>query len=365
MHIDVFLRTVISERASDLYLSAGLPPRLRIDGIVRPMRTAPLDGGTIRSLVEPLLSDHTRREWETERKLSVDFGHDAGELGRFRVNYFVQQGSPAAVLRAIPREIPTAEQLGLPEEVAKLAHLRSGLVFITGATGSGKTTTLGALQDKMNRERPGHVVTIEDPIEFQFESRMALFTQREIGRDVDSFPAALRDALRQALDVIVVGEIRDEDTLLLSLQAAETGHLVLGTLHTNSAVKSINRVVGMVSAERQKQVRHQLAETLRAVVAQRLVPRADGRGRVATFEILLNKGGVATAIENAQLSEISAQMENLETGMQTLEYCLAGLVARGLVSEATAREQANDLQLLERKLRSAGLSATTGAGVYA
>lgn len=355
--IDVYLQTVVSESASDLYLSANIPPRIRTHGQIHALGTDALPGKAIDELLRPIMDPHSRSEWEKGTR-NLDFSYDGGSLGRFRVNAFYQRGAPAAVLRSISSDIPTADQLGLPETVRQLAFLRNGLVFVTGATGEGKSSTMAAIVDLVNRQRAAHVVTIEDPIEFRHEHLRSLITQREIGRDVESFPDALRAALRQALDVIVVGEVRDPETLALSLQAAETGHLVLGTLHTISAVKAIGRAVGMADASQRDQVRGQLSEVLRAVVAQRLVPRVDG-GRVAAFEILLNQGGVPSTIERNNTAEMTAALESQQYGMQTMEQSLVSLVISGKITTDEAFAHANDSKVLEQRLRQMGIAPRT------
>jgi twitching motility protein PilT len=354
--IDHFLSTLVAEGGSDLHISPGIAPRIRIDGRLHTLSTDPLDGNAVQLLLQEIMSQSLLKEWQLSGTTSADFAYDGGALGRFRVNAFLERKGPALVARSIPGRIPTAEELDLPDAIRRFAYQRSGLVLITGAAGEGKSTTLASLIDLINRDRSAHVITIEDPIEFTHASNRSIITQREIGPHTPSFPAALKDALREDPDVIVVGEIRTAETMQLILEAAETGHLVFGTMHTISAVKSVNRAIGMVETGRQSQIRSQLAEVLRGVIAQRLVPRID-QGRAAAFEILINTPGVASTILEGNTTEMANAMESDEHGMQSLEHALAMLTVMGQITLDQARAHANSTGDLMSMLRRFGFAS--------
>jgi twitching motility protein PilT len=323
-----------------------------------PLRTGALSGEQIEGLLEAVMPPAELGRWKDPRTRSVNFAYAAPGIGRFRVNLASTLTGAAAVVRRIPHEVPTVEALGLPPAVSAFAELPAGLVFVTGASGEGKSTTLAALLDRINRTRGGHILTIEDPIEYVHAASRCRITQREVGIHTESFTHALEDALRQDPDVIVVGEVRTAEQLQLILQAAETGHLVMGSLHTINAVSAVSRMVGMVETARQGQVRAQLAEALRGIVTQRLVPTVDGR-RVAAFEILVNSAATAANIEAGNTVEIRSAIESRRGGMQTLEQSLAELVRLGQVTVTAAREHANDAKALDRHL-----GAAPGASAY-
>jgi len=336
VHVNDLLRHAVRVGASDLHLAADMPPTLRLHGALRPMEgVGTLDNETLRDLVYGILTQAQREQFEAEHEL--DTSHEIAHVGRFRVNVCVQRGSIAVALRPIPNMIPDLEALGLPEAVGAFAHLRRGLVLVTGPTGSGKSTTLAALIDVVNRTRPLHVVTVEDPIEFIHAHKRAIVTQREVGADTRSFAEALRRALRQDPDVILVGEMRDLETISTALTAAETGHLVLATLHTQDAPSTIDRVVDVFPPSQQEQIRIQLAASLAGVVTQQLVPTADGGARRVAAEVLVCTPAVRNLIRGAKTHQIHSLMQTgAQYGMQTMDQSLARLVREGVVSEGVA-----------------------------
>ena len=336
------LREVVRRDASDLHLTVGRPPKLRIDGrLADSDSAAALDGADVRRLAAPLLDERQRKQLDAGTE--IDFAFEALELARFRGACFRQRGHVALVLRRIPHEPPRLGDLGLPPAVAAFARRRRGLVLATGPSGSGKSTTLAAIVDRINRERPGHIVTVEDPVEFVHPHRRCIVSQREIGADARSFASALRHALRQDPDVILVGEMRDPEAMGAALTAAETGHLVLATLHTNSAAESVNRVVDAFSAQRQRQVRAQLAAVLQGVVTQLLLPRAAGSGRVAAAEVMVCTPAVRAVIRDDRVHQIPSLMQaGRKHGMQTLADALARLYLNGEVELEEALKHSDD-----------------------
>ncbi len=325
--------------ASDLHLSAGVAPLLRVDGEMRPIDAPPLEPGDLRLAIRGILND--RQSEELEALLETDFSFEAHDIGRFRVNVFMQGRGPAAVFRVIPSKVPTMAGLGLGPGFERLCLNPRGLVLVTGPTGSGKSTTLAAMIDFINGNRAGHILTIEDPVEFIHPGKRCLVNQREVHRDTLSFSRALRSALREDPDVIMVGELRDLETIRLALTAAETGHLVLGTLHTVSAVKTVDRVVDVFPAEEKAAVRAMLSESLRAVISQALLKRIGG-GRIAAHEIMLGTPAIRNLIREGKVAQmVSAMQTGGATGMQTLDSCLRRLVDEGIVDVQTARAQAH------------------------
>lgn len=342
MEITELLAFTVQNGASDLHLSGGNPPLLRIDGMIRRVKAAQLTGDMIRTMLYSLMSDQQRSVYESE--LELDFSIAFGEDARFRVNAFNSKDGPAAVFRAIPTEIKTLEQLGAPAILARLAGLERGLVLVTGPTGSGKSTTLAAMLDHINRTKQAHILTIEDPVEFVHTSREALINHREVGRDTQSFARALKSALREDPDVILVGEMRDRETISLALTAAETGHLVMGTLHTSSAVKTIDRIIDVFPAGDKEMVRAMLSTSLEAVVAQALL-RKQGGGRVAAHEILLGTPAVRNLIRENKIPQIYSMMQmGQRFGMQTLEDAVKALQAAGTVSGEEAGRILSDAE---------------------
>ena len=315
--------------ASDLHLSAGVVPMLRVDGEMQRSGLPVLAPDQVRALVHSVMTQAQRSEFETGRE--ADFSCEVAGLGRFRVNAFEQQRGAGAVFRSIAQAIPSLESLGLGEVFRRICHLSHGLVLVTGATGSGKSTTLAAMIDHLNSTRQQHILSIEDPIEFIHEPRQSLINQREVHRDTHSFAAALRSALREDPDVIMLGEMRDLETIRLALTAAETGHLVLATLHTSSATRTIDRVVDVFPAEEKAMVRTMLSESLQAVISQTLVKKVGG-GRVAAHEIMLATPAIRNLIrENKVARMVSAIQTGAAVGMQTLEMSLKRLSGAGVI----------------------------------
>ncbi len=350
LDLDAALVHLLSCGGSDLHLAAKAPPMIRVHGQLEPIPGyAPLTPLQVQEAVYAMLTERQKRRFEEEHEL--DLAYELPGAARFRVNVFMQQGALGAVVRAIPWDIKPLEALGMPPVIADLAHLPRGLVLVTGPTGSGKSTTLAAIIDRVNRTRSGHIVTIEDPIEFVHPHRQCLVSQREVGRDTETFEAALRHALRQDPDVILVGEMRDLETISIALTAAETGHLVFGTLHTSSAASTIDRVIDVFPAAAQSQVRTQLAGSLQAVVCQVLCRTAEGNGRVAATEIMLATPAVRNLIREGKLSSIASTLQTgSKYGMHTLNQDLAALVEQGRITLETALESCSDRHELQQLL---------------
>ncbi len=349
--LDDLLRFITKKGASDLHLKPGRPPLLRLQGRLMPIKSVPLKPQEVEEMVLPLLSESQRRRFD-ERQ-SVDLGYGLAGVARFRCNLFQQRGSIAAVFRRVPFEIKGYEELALPDVVGTFAHLPAGLVLVTGPTGSGKSTTLAALIQDIARTTPCHIVTIEDPIEFLFTDHMATVSQREVGTDTPSFREALRNTMRQDPDVIMVGEMRDPETIGTVITAAETGHLVFSTLHTNSAAQTIDRIIDAFPPDQQDQVRSQLSQVLRAVVSMQLVRRADGQGLVPAIEILVNSPKISKHIEKRQIKEIHEEIATSVAyyRMQTMNQSLIALLANGVIAYDTAMEQSLDPDDLSLQLR--------------
>ena len=338
MDITELLAASVSQGASDLHLSAGLAPRMRVDGEVLPLDWPVLSATQVADLLSPILHKHQQKDFETS--LETDFSFDLPGVARFRANVFCQHRGLGAVFRAIPSRVQSLEALGLGDIFRRIAELPRGLVLVTGATGSGKSTTLAAMVDYLNSTRQQHILTLEDPIEFVHEPRKALISQRQVHRDTHSFSTALRSALREDPDVILVGELRDLETIRLALTASETGHLVFGTLHTNSAAKTVDRLVDVFPAGEKAMVRSMLSESLQAVVSQVLVKKVGG-GRVAAHEIMLGTPAIRNLIREDKVAQMySAIQTGGSLGMQTLDMCLKDLVTKGLISREHAREKA-------------------------
>jgi twitching motility protein PilT len=337
--IDMLLEEVVARGASDLHITVGTAPAVRIRGELRSLEGfEPLDSEAIRTLLYRILTTEQQKRLELDRQLDLAYGVPG--LARFRVNVFFQQESFAAVLRVIPDKLKTLEDLGLPMSLRNLTHLPRGLVLVTGPTGSGKSTTLAALIDEINVNRPDHIITIEDPIEFVHRHKRCVVNQREIGVDAKSFADALRAALRQDPDVILLGEMRDLETISTALTAAETGHLVFGTLHTQSASSTIDRIIDVFPGEQQDQIRAQIAGSLQGVVTQTLLPTADGKGRAAALEIMIPDDAIRNLIRQGKVEQIYSYMQTgSRGGMLTMEQSLAELVSKGTVAveEAVSR----------------------------
>jgi twitching motility protein PilT len=344
------LLTMAAERgSSDLHITANLPPTMRIDGRLRPMSFDPLEPVDCQRLIYAILSDHQISVFESKHEL--DFSHGIPRVGRFRVNVYMQRSAVGAAFRLIPRRIPSFHELGLPACVQKLAERSSGLILVTGPTGSGKSTTLAALIDHINETASCHIVTIEDPIEYLHQHRKAMVNQRELGSDTFDMQAALRAVVREDPDVILVGEMRDLDTIDAALKLAETGHLVLATLHTRSAPQSVDRIIDVFPPYQQEQIRVLLSSTLEAVIAQQLIPKLSGSGRVLAVEVLVVTAGVRNLIREAKTHQIYSLMETGgELGMQTMDRALASLVRQRLISKEEAALRAIDLDNYSRWL---------------
>lgn len=348
------LKTQAEQDASDLHISAGTPPQLRIHGELCPIKIDPLTATETEQLCYSVLTEEQKRMFEENCELDLSFSVKG--VARFRANIFRQKSAVGGVFRLIPHKIRTFEELQLPQVVAGLCELSRGLVLVTGATGSGKSTTLAAMVDKINREFPGHILTLEDPIEFSHEHKRCVVNQREVGSDTASITRALKSSLRQDPDVVLVGEMRDFETISAALTIAETGHLVFATLHTNSAVSTINRIIDVFPAHQHNQVRTQLATSLQGVLSQQLLPRATG-GRALALEIMLPNAAIRSQIREDKVHMIyqSMQMGSDKTGMQTLNQCLVGLVQKRMISVDTAMGAAYDTEELRGLLQRAGV----------
>jgi twitching motility protein PilT len=349
--IEVLLEEVVKRKASDLHLQVSLPPMLRVDGALVPVNGADiLTDEAVETLIFAILDDDQKQILLKDKEF--DFSFAFGDLGRFRVNAFHERGNLAAALRLIPNELLSIEQLGLPDIVNKFAEYPRGLVLVTGPTGSGKSTTLAAMINKINTERSHHIITIEDPIEFTHKSKKSVIVQREVHYDTYSFSAALRSALREDPDVVLVGEMRDLETIASAITIAETGHLVFATLHTNSAAQSIDRMIDVFPPHQQPQIRSQLSNILMAIVSQRLVP-AIGGGRQAAAEILVATPAVRNIIREGKTHQLDAVIQTGgEFGMQSMDKMLTSMIHAGTITYDEARNYAVDVQELDRLMRS-------------
>jgi twitching motility protein PilT len=332
MDVSELLIFMVENKGSDLHVSSGEPPVVRIHGDMMKIEVPPMDKDEVHNMIYDILNDQQRKVFE--ENLELDFSFALGDIARFRVNVFKQQRGDAAVFRTIPTQIPTFEELNLPKVFMDISRLEKGLVLVTGPTGSGKSTTLAAMVDLINREEKGHILTVEDPIEFVHQSKGCLVNQRELGPHTKSFSNALRSALREDPDVILVGEMRDLETISLALTAAETGHLVFGTLHTSGAPKTVDRVIDVFPAAQQAQVRSMFSESIQAVITQALFRKKDGKGRVAGFEIMIGNPAVRNLIREGKISQIPSIMQTSKAiGMQTMEASVMELVAKNIVTK--------------------------------
>ena len=350
LRIEILLEEIVRKNASDLHLHVGLPPMMRLDGALTPISGyQKLNAEEVETLVFAILDEDQRRILLKDKEF--DFSFAFGDLGRFRVNAFHEKGNLAASLRLIPNQIKTITELGMPPIIQNFAEFPRGLVLITGPTGSGKSTTLAALVDKINSEKAQHIITIEDPIEFTHKSKRSAVVQREVHYDTYSFTAALRSALRQDPDVVLIGEMRDLETISAAITIAETGHLVFATLHTNSAAQSIDRMIDVFPPHQQPQVRSQLANILQGICAQRLRP-AIGGGRVVSAEVLVANAAVRNIIREGKTHQLDAVIQTgADQGMQTMDRTLVKLVQTGVITYDNAREYAVDIVEFERLMR--------------
>ena len=339
--LDDLLTMAVQRQASDLHITVGLPPTLRIDGRLRPMSFDKLTPNDAQRLIYDILDDHQLNTFESKHEL--DFSHGIPKVGRFRVNCYVQRGSVGAAFRLVPRRIPTFDELGLPGAVRMLADRTSGLILVTGPAGSGKSTTLAAILDQVNRYRSCHVMTIEDPIEYLHQHNRAMINQRELGSDTYEMSLALRAVVREDPDAVLIGEMRDLETIDAALKIAETGHLVLATLHTRNAPQSVDRIIDVFPPHHQEQIRVLLAGTLEAVVAQQLLPKAGGVGRVAAVELMIVTAGIRNLIREGKTHQIYSLMETGgDLGMQTMDRALASLSRQGQITSEEAISRAID-----------------------
>ena len=351
--IEELLEKLVAENGSDLHISSNLPPAMRVDGKLRRMDYPPLTPDEVENLLFPMLSNEQRRRLEQEWELDFSYGIEG--LSRFRVNFYKDKGNYAAAFRTITSTVPSFEKLGLPEIIRTTAEKPRGLILVTGPTGSGKSTTLAAMIDYINSTRAEHILTIEDPIEFVHTSKTSIIHQRELGMDTRSFANALKSALREDPDIILVGEMRDHETIALALTAAETGHLVFGTLHTSSASQTVDRIIDVFPEGQQQQIRVQLANSLQAVFAQTLLPKIqpDGtkKGRVMAQEIMLVTPAIANLIRESKAAQIYSTIQmNQGMGMQTLEMALANLYKQKLVTLEDALSKTSRPEELKRMI---------------
>ena len=359
MELNEILAVALKARASDVHLKAGLPPTYRIDGSLRPHpKAARLTPEEMRKMAMSIMNERQRQRFEEFHE--VDLAYGVPGLGRFRVNVFSQRGSISMVLRFIPFEIKTLEELTLPPVLKKIASENRGLILVTGATGSGKSTTLAAMIDYINSNRTAHIVTIEDPIEYLHKDKSSIINQREVGFDTTGFQVALKSALRQDPDVILVGEMRDHETIETALTAAETGHLVLSTLHTIDASETINRIIAVFPPFQQRQVRIQLAGVVKGIISQRLVPRADGKGRVPAIEVLVSTARTRELIDDKEKTKLlrdAIQQGFVSYGMQTFDQSLMSLLKQNLITFDEALRQCSNPD--DFKLKFSGISSTS------
>jgi len=349
------LKIMIEKGASDLHITVGAPPTIRVDGQLIPLNMPPLTAVETKQLCYSILTDAQKHKFEEENELDASFGVKG--LSRFRCNIFMQRGAVAGVFRAIPYQVKSFEELGLPPIVEQLAEKTRGLILVTGPTGSGKSTTLAAIIDKINRERPVHIISIEDPIEFLHPHKRGLVNQREVGSDTHNFHRALKSILRQDPDVVLIGEMRDRETIETALTISETGHVCLATLHTNSAVQTINRILDVFPANQQPQIRAQLSFVLEGIISQLLLPRARGPGRVLAYEILIPNAAIRNLIREDKIHQIYSQMQvgQAKFGMVTLNQCLADLVRKNLITAEEAMLHSSDPEELTNLFQKYGI----------
>jgi len=353
VHIDDLLRLVVEKKGSDLHLAAAVPPVIRVDGQLLATNYEALSDFEVQRLIYAILTDEQIRTFETEWELDCSYWLKG--ISRFRCNVYRDRGAVAGAFRVIPQKIPTVRELGLPLVLEDLSRIPRGLILVTGPTGSGKSTTLAAMIGQINNERSVHIITIEDPIEYLHTHRRSLINQRELGMDTRSFPQALKHALREDPDVILVGEMRDLETMALAITAAETGHLVFSTVHTNSAASTVDRIVDVFPPGQQEQIRIQLSNNLHAVVTQQLLPRAGTPGRIAALEIMVASPAIRNLIREAKAHQITSVIQtSAHLGMQTMDQCLRDLYQRGLITYEEAMARAMNQEELKKMLFTKG-----------
>ena len=367
LHIDELLDLIIAMKGSDLHIASGIPPVIRADGELKPTPYENMSPMDIQQIMYAILTDEQIQKFESNWEL--DFSYALQKKARFRVNIFKDKGSVAASLRLIPTKIPTLADMDMPKVIEQMTHLRRGLVLVTGPTGSGKSTTLAAMINEINLTRSEHIITIEDPIEFVHNHKLSVINQRELGMDTKSFGNALRASLREDPDIILVGEMRDLETMSLAVSAAETGHLVFGTLHTNSAASSVDRIVDGFPPGQQGQVRLQLSNNIQAIVSQQLIPTtpnyqaSSGRGRVGAFEIMIANAAIRNLIREAKAHQITSIIQtSANIGMITTDACLRNLYMEGKISHENAMSRAQNVEELKRMLAGDGTSGSGGSG---
>lgn len=355
-HIDELLHLTVDQGATDLHLANGLPPVLRVDGKLLQAPYEPFTPQTSQRIIYDILTDEQIQKFESSFEL--DFSYALGRTSRFRVNVFRDKGTVAAAFRVIPTKIPTITDLNLPAVVESLTHTIRGLILVTGPTGSGKSTTLAAMINTINLTRSEHIITVEDPIEYLHNHKMSVINQRELGQDTKTFPNALRAALREDPDVILVGEMRDLETMQMAVSSAETGHLVFATLHTNSAAATVDRIVDAFPPGQQEQIRLQLSNNLVAVLSQQLIPRANGTGRVCAQEIMIATPAIKNLIREAKAHQITSMIQTSgNIGMQTMDMCLRDMYLKGAISREMALTRAMNKPDLENMIMQAEMAA--------
>lgn len=351
MNLHQLLKLMVERDASDLHITVGSPPRIRVDGSLVEIKAPPLTGQDCRQLCYSVLTDSQRQLFEEKNELDASFG--VKSLSRFRANVFMQRGAVSGVFRQIPFKVRTFEELNLPPVIQDFTNRKKGLVLVTGPTGSGKSTTLAAMIDKINTDKPHHIITVEDPIEFLHPHKLGIVNQREIGSDTAGFKTALRYVLRQDPDVVLIGELRDLETVEAALSIAETGHLCLATLHTNGAIQTVNRVIDVFPPHQQDQVRAQLSFVLEGIVSQQLIPRSTGQGRCMALEVLVMTPAIRNLIRDNKMHQMYSQMQvgQQKYGMQTMNQALFSLLQRRLITIDEAISRSTDIDELRTMLK--------------
>jgi twitching motility protein PilT len=364
VNLQQLLKAMVEKGASDLHLTTGSPPQLRIDGSLVPLRVHAMSPAETKTICYSVLTDSQKMRFEEDQELDFSFG--VRNLARFRANLFMQRGAVGGVFRTIPFKIATIAELGLPPILEELCNKPRGLVLVTGPTGSGKSTTLAAMIDKINSERHEHIITVEDPIEYLHAHKNCVVNQREVGADTNSFKKALKYILRQDPDVVLIGEMRDLETIEAALVTAETGHLCFATLHTNSAVQTINRIIDVFPPNQQSQIRAQLSFVLEGIVCQTLLPRATGNGRVPALEVMIPNAAIRNLIREDKVHQLYSQMQigQGKSGMQTLNQCLASLYLRRMISLEEAVSHSSEPEELQQIIASGGVQSPPARGAY-